>query len=111
MKNIYKFSLTILAVVIAMAGVWAMQGKKHSDQKFDTSYYHYLGNDDNLASYQLQSNWEILSDKDEPGCSTGIIPCVVESEQSNVQDFVSSIQNETDVEGHEYSKKNPITEE
>lgn len=107
MRRAKKHLLSLAAALIAVAGVWAMHATKHSSQKFDTYYYHYLGNDDQLSSYQTQSNWELLSEPDAPGCSIGSIPCVVESDQNTVQNFVSSIVSKTDVEGHEYSKRNP----
>lgn len=105
MRRAKKHLLSLAAALIAVAGVWAMHETKHSSQKFDTYYYHYLGDDTQLESYQLQSNWELLADKDEPGCTQGDIPCVVSSTQSTVQSFVSSINDESDVEANIYTSR------
>ena len=60
-------------------------------------YYHYLGNTATLAAYQTQSNWELVQSPTEPGCSGSELPCVVQSTQSSVPAFVSTITQVSDV--------------
>lgn len=108
MGKIKKTLLSLIAAVIAVAGAWAMHSNKHASQNNSNQteyYYHYLGNTSNLADYQTQGNWELLSDKDSPGCSTGTIPCVVESAQSTVSNFVSSITTTAVVDNNTYSMR------
>lgn len=106
MRRAKKHLLSLAAALIAVAGVWAMHATKHSSQKFDTYYYHYLGNDDQLSSYRTQSNWEAVQSPTEPGCEGNQLPCVVESTASSIPAFTSSITQSSDVTDNTVALKN-----
>lgn len=110
MKNIKKHLLSLVAALIAVAGVWAMHSTKHSSQKIDTYFYHYLGNDDLLSSYQTQSNWEAVQSPTEPGCEGDQLPCVVESTASSISAFTNSINQQSDVTDNTVAQKEIVVE-
>jgi len=107
MKKALKFILPLLAVIITVAGVWAMRNTHRMSQKFNAPYYyHYKANVANLSAYQTQTNWEAVQSPGEPGCDGTDLPCVVKSTQPTLSSFVNSITQESDVTSNTVAQKN-----
>ena len=107
MKKVLKFILPLLAVIITVAGVWAMRNTNRMSQKLNTTYYyyHYKANVANLTAYQTQTNWETVQSPGEPGCNGTELPCVVKSTQPTLSSFVNSITQESDVTSNTVAQK------
>lgn len=75
-------------------------------KKTTTYYFHYMASGTDLTSYKTAGNWEQVSDPDDPGCSGTTKPCVVQSTQSTVSAFVSSISQISDVTSNTIREKN-----
>ncbi|QES88910.1 hypothetical protein [Rhizosphaericola mali] len=102
--NKNKFRNISLLIAALLMGVIVFASNKFTKteqnvitKKVDTNF-HYLGNDNSLASYKNPSNWEIVSSADAPGCSGDAFPCVVASSQTTVASFVASINSTSDVD-------------
>ncbi|HTN37341.1 MAG TPA: DUF6520 family protein [Arachidicoccus sp.] len=102
-----KILLPFIAVLLAVAGVFAMKAHKTNvDQKLDTYYYIYEQDSKDLNLYQDAANWTQTVNPANESCPIGgSVPCVVHSDQSTVQDFVNSIQSTADVESNTYATK------
>ena len=100
-----KYALSLVAAVVAAAGALAMNSHKQNSQQLDTYYYEYQPNATDLASYQNADNWIQISSPSESNCTGGDAPCVVYSDQENVENFVQSIQSTSDVDSRTLATK------
>ena len=106
MKKALKFILPLLAVIITVAGVWAMRNTHRVSQKGDTYYYYkYIPTQASLSLYKNSTNWVQTTTPDEESCEGTAIPCIVQSTQSTVSSFVNSISTKADVESAVYAQK------
>ncbi len=93
-----KFILPLIAVLLTVAGVFAMKANKQN-VKQAMYYYHYTASGTTLSDYQNPGNWE-PSTQEGPGCSGSGKPCVVQSAFSTVNDFVDNINSTSDVDNN-----------
>lgn len=102
----FKMFLPLIAVLITVAGVFAMKAHKtESSSKYDTYYYHYIPSTTSLSQYQDEGSWVQTTTPDQEACGGGTKPCIVESAQSSVGAFVATITTESDVETNPYATK------
>lgn len=105
MKKALKFILPLLAVIITVAGVWAMRNTNRMSQKLNTYYYKYIPTQASLSLYKDTANWIQVINPLEEACEGMDIPCIVESTQSTVTSFVNTITTKADVETAPYAQK------
>jgi len=105
MKKALKFILPLLAVIITVAGVWAMRNTHRVSQKLNNYYYKYIPTQASLSLYKDTANWMQVINPLEESCGGTDIPCIVESTQSTVASFVNSIVTKADVETAPYAQK------
>jgi hypothetical protein len=100
-----KYLLSMIAVILAVAGVFAMKANKNVEKRPTIYYYEYTSEGTNLSDYQTAGNWQAISSPDDADCSGGNVPCVVHSSQSTVSSFVSSITSTSVVTNNEDRSK------
>lgn len=105
MKKVLKFILPLLAVIITVAGVWAMRNTNRMSQKLNNYYYKYIPTQASLSLYKDTANWMQITDPLGESCEGTEIPCIVQSTQSTVSSFVNSISTKADVESAVYAQK------
>ena len=96
------------AFIIGAVGALVTNGEENFSTKQGINYYAYSLNIKDLDAYQNQNNWTKISSPAQATCEGGTVPCVVTSDQANLEDFVESIQTEADVESHTISRKQEI---
>lgn len=108
-----KFGIGAAVVALAIVGIVFTthaaknENKTVSKQTFN-SYYRYLGSSTDLEDFQERSNWVVSSGPgQEPNCGGNGLPCLVESSIPDIDDFVESIDSESDVLQHVLDEKNP----
>ena len=106
-----KFGIGLAAIALIIAGFAMTTNATQNDNEVAPketflSYYRYLGSTQTLQDFQDRNNWVVSAGPgQEPGCNGMNLPCLVSSSISDIDDFVESIDETTDVTDHVEERK------